>query len=59
MMHDNISGMLVNHKKEYLLQEIETQIDKGGDGLAEQDAWKFRSIRRLVGRERGLLAISD
>ena len=38
-MHDHTSGMLANHMKEHLLQEIEAQIEKGGEGLAEQDAW--------------------
>jgi hypothetical protein len=38
-MHDHTSGMLANLRKEQLLREIEAQIEKGGDGLAEQDAW--------------------
>ena len=38
-MHDRMSGLIATHKKELLMQEIETQMDKGGEGLEEQDKW--------------------
>ena len=38
-MHDKISGFLATKEKEQLIQEIEKQIELGGDGLAEQDKW--------------------
>ena len=36
-MNDRISGLLATHKKEHLMHEIEEQMDKGGEGLAEID----------------------
>jgi hypothetical protein len=38
-MHDATSGMIVSKGKEQLLQEIETQIEQGGEGLKERDQW--------------------
>ena len=38
-VHDRVSGFLITHEKEHLLREIETQIDKGAEGLGEQDQW--------------------
>jgi hypothetical protein len=38
-MHRSTSGLLATQEKEQLIQEIETQIEKGGNGLAEQDKW--------------------
>ena len=38
-MHHSTSGLLATHEKEQLIQEIETQIERGGDGLAEHDKW--------------------
>jgi hypothetical protein len=32
-----MSGLISTYEKEQLLQEIETQIDKGSEGLEEQD----------------------
>ena len=39
MMHDSTAGLIVTKGKEQLLQDIETQIELGGEGLAEQDKW--------------------
>ncbi len=38
-MHDKISGLGGTKEKEQLIQEIELQIERGGEGLAEQDKW--------------------
>lgn len=38
-MHDNTSGLLVTQMKEQIMQEIESQMDKGGEELMEQDKW--------------------
>eukprot|EP00804_Cyclotella_cryptica_P006975 CCRYP_007113-RA/>CCRYP_007113-RA protein AED:0.75 eAED:0.75 QI:0/-1/0/1/-1/0/1/0/1178 len=38
-IHDATAGMIVTKGKEQLLQDIETQIELGGEGLAEQDKW--------------------
>jgi len=38
-MHDKISGLVATKGKEQLLQEIELQIERGGEGLAEHDKW--------------------
>ncbi|KAL7522706.1 hypothetical protein ACHAWX_007384 [Stephanocyclus meneghinianus] len=38
-IHDRVSGLLKTHEKEHLLREIETQIDKGAEGLNEHDLW--------------------
>ena len=38
-MHDKNSGLLATQGKEQLIKEIELQIEKGGEGLAEQDKW--------------------
>jgi hypothetical protein len=39
VMHDNTAGVLATKEKEQLLQEIEYQVDMGGEGLTEQDLW--------------------
>lgn len=38
-IHHDTSGLLATQGKEHLIQEIENQIERGGDGLAEQDKW--------------------
>ena len=38
-MHDKIAGLVATKEKEQLIQEIEKQIELGGEGLAEQDKW--------------------
>ena len=38
-MHDNISGLIATKGKEQLIEEIEKQIEQGGEGLAENDRW--------------------
>ena len=38
-MHDNTAGVIATKEKEQLLQEIEHQVEIGGEGLAEQDQW--------------------
>jgi len=47
-MHDSISGMVATKEKEQLIQEIELQIERGGEGLAEQDKWMLEiDLERL------------
>ena len=38
-MHHKTSGLLATQEKEQLFQDIENQIERGGDGLAEHDKW--------------------
>jgi hypothetical protein len=38
-MHDKMAGLVATKGKEQLMQEIERQIELGGEGLAEQDKW--------------------
>jgi hypothetical protein len=38
-IHDRTSGHIVTQDKEQLLQEIESQMEQGGEHLPEQDAW--------------------
>jgi hypothetical protein len=62
-MHDKISGWVATKGKEQLLQEIESQIDKGGEGLNEQDLWmldvNLRCLEETAGEREAywLLAI--
>eukprot|EP00804_Cyclotella_cryptica_P003924 CCRYP_016117-RA/>CCRYP_016117-RA protein AED:0.75 eAED:0.75 QI:0/-1/0/1/-1/1/1/0/1178 len=39
MMHDSTAGLIATKDKEHLLQEIENQMELGGEGLAEHDKW--------------------
>ncbi len=39
MIHDSTSGMIASKEKEHLLDEIEKQMEMGGEGLAEHDKW--------------------
>ena len=62
-MHDATSGMIATKGKEQLLQEIETQIERGGEGLEERDQWMLEvplgNIEDSTGEEESywLLAI--
>lgn len=38
-MHHKTSGLLATQDKEQLVQDIENQIEKGDEGLAEHDKW--------------------
>jgi hypothetical protein len=38
-VHDKVAGYVATKKKEQLLRDIETQIELGGEGLAEHDKW--------------------
>jgi len=38
-MHHNTSGLLATQEKEQLINEIENQMEKGGEGLTEHDKW--------------------
>jgi hypothetical protein len=38
-IHDSVSGMVATKEKEQLNKEIELQIERGGEGLAEEDRW--------------------
>lgn len=39
IMHDSTAGLIATKGKEQLLQEIEAQMELGGEGLEEQDKW--------------------
>jgi hypothetical protein len=38
-IHDNVSSLVATKGKEQLLEEIERQIEQGGEGLAESEKW--------------------
>ena len=38
-MHDNISGLVATKGKKQPLEEIEKQLEQGGEGLAENEKW--------------------
>ena len=38
-IHDGSKGVLAVQRREKLLEEIEKQLELGGDGLAEEDSW--------------------
>ena len=63
MMHDYISGLIATKGKEQLMQEIEHQMEIGGEGLADQDLWmaevNFGDLAVLSGEKESywLLAI--
>ena len=63
MMHDSTAGFIATKGKEQLLQEIEGQIESGGESLAEQDRWmievNFEAIDTSSGEKESywLLAI--
>jgi hypothetical protein len=62
-IHDSISGLIATKGKESLLQEIETQIEQGGEGLSEHDLWmldvNLRNLEETSGEREAywLLAI--
>jgi hypothetical protein len=39
MVHDGVSGVLATTRKEKLMEEIEHQLELGGEGLREEDKW--------------------
>ena len=39
MVHDGTSGVLATSRKEKLQEEIEHQLELGGEGLREEDKW--------------------
>ncbi|KAL7488027.1 hypothetical protein ACHAW6_015153, partial [Cyclotella cf. meneghiniana] len=38
-VHNKVTGFIATKKKEQLLKDIETQIELGGEGLADHDKW--------------------
>ena len=41
-IHDKISGLISTKSKEQLLDEIDKQMELGGDGLAVTDQWMLQ-----------------
>ena len=39
MIHDGVSGVLATSQKEKLQEEIEYQLELGGEGLCKEDKW--------------------
>ncbi|KAL7522632.1 hypothetical protein ACHAWX_007313, partial [Stephanocyclus meneghinianus] len=47
-VHNKVAGFIATKKKEQLLKDIETQIELGGEGLADHDKWMLEVDLELI-----------